>query len=176
LRTGNALKTSEKLQRKLFRQNIHRILSMIKSDRRDELSEKDNDLAEILMDHEEYSDHFENTDILDGCEYEAGATFNPFLHISTHRMVEDQLSADSPIETALFCETMEERGFSRHEAIHFIIMILLHVIHASASGNRPLDATRYKRLLTKCKEVEPTEMERVIEDDFSNNKYRQDLN
>ena len=173
--TSDASRKSEKLQRKLFRQNIHHIWSMVKSGRRDELSEADNNLAEILMDHEEYSDHFENTDILDGSEYEAGVTFNPFLHISTHRMVEDQLLADSPVEAAIFCETMEGRGFSRHEVIHFIIMILLHVMYASASGNRPFDATRYKRLLTKCKNVEPSEMEKVIEEDFSSNKYRQDL-
>jgi hypothetical protein len=173
--TSDESRKSEKLQRKLFRQNVHRIWSMVKSGRRDELSEKDKYLAEILIDHEEYSDHFENTDILDGREYEAGATFNPFLHISVHRMVADQLSANSPIETALFCETMEDRGFSHHEIIHFIIMILLHVIHASASGNQPFDAARYKRLLTKCKEVEPSEMEKVIEEDFSSNKYRQDL-
>ena len=105
---------SEKLQRMLFRQNIHRIWCMVQSGRRNELSEADNNLAEILVDHEEYGDHFENTDILDGREYEAGAAFNPFLHISTHRMVEDQLLADSPVEAALFCETMEGRGFSRH--------------------------------------------------------------
>jgi hypothetical protein len=173
--TSGTSRESEKLQRKLFRQNIHRIWSMVESGRRGELSETDNNLAEILMDHEEYSDHFENTDILDGREYEAGATFNPFLHISIHRMVEDHLSADSPMETALFCETMEGRRFSRHEVIHFIIMILLHVMYASASDNRPFDPTRYKRLLTKCKEVEPSEMEKVIEEDFSNNKHRQDL-
>ncbi len=172
--TGNASKTSERLQRKLFRQNIHRIWNMVQSDRRDELSEKDNDLAEILMDHEEYSDHFENIDILDGREYEDGATFNPFLHISTHQMVADQLSANLPIEASLFCETMEDRGFSRHETIHFIIMILIHVMYAAASGKRPFDATRYKRLLTQCKEVDPSEIEKVIEEDFST-KYRQDL-
>lgn len=108
--TSDASRESEKLQRKLFRQNIHRIWSMVKSGRRDELSDADNNLAEILMEHEEYCDHFENTDILDGREYEAGATFNPFLHISTHRMVEDQLLADSPVETALFFETMEAKG------------------------------------------------------------------
>ena len=158
-----------------MRQNIHRIWSMVKSGRRDELSEADNYLAEILMEHEEYSDHFENTEILDGREYEAGVTFNPFLHISTHRMVEDQLLADSPVETVLFCETMEAKGFSHHDAIHFIIMILLHVMYISASGNRPFDTTRYKRLLTKCKEVEPSEMEKVIEEDFSSNQYRQEL-
>jgi hypothetical protein len=172
--TGDASKKEEKLQRKFFRQNVHRIWSMVESGRRDELSDKDNNLAEILMDHEEYSDHFENTDILDGREYESGMAFNPFLHISTHQMVEDQLLADSPIETALFCETMEDRGLSRHEAIHFIIMILLHVMYASASGKRSFDATRYKRLLTKCKEVDPSEIDKVIEEDFST-KYRQDL-
>ena len=53
-------------QRKLFRQNIYRIWNMVKADRRDELLEKENSFAEILLDHEEYSDHFENIDILDG--------------------------------------------------------------------------------------------------------------
>jgi hypothetical protein len=37
-----------KLQRKLLRQNIHRIWSMVKSGRRDELSEADNYLAETV--------------------------------------------------------------------------------------------------------------------------------
>lgn len=166
---------AEKLQRKLLRQNIHRIWSMAKSGMREELSEAENNLAEILMEHEEYRDHFENTEILDGREYEAGAKFNPFLHISTHRMVEDQLLADSPVETAIFCEAMEAKGFSHHDAVHFVIMILLHVMHESALGHRPFDAKRYKRLLTKCQEVDPSEMEKVIEEDFSSNKYRQDL-
>jgi hypothetical protein len=172
--TENASRKEEKLQRKFFRQNVHRVWCMVKSGRRDELSDKDNQLAEILMEHEEHSDHFENTDILDGREYEEGVTFNPFLHISTHQMVEDQLSADSPIETALFCEAMEDKGSSRHEAIHFIIMILLHVMYASASGKRPFDAARYKRLLNKCREVEPSEIDKVIEKDFST-PYRQNL-
>lgn len=147
---------------------------MAKSGKRDQLSDKDNRLAEILMEHEEYGGHFENTDILDGREYEAGMTFNPFLHISTHQMVEDQLSADSPMETALFCEAMEDRGLSRHEAIHFVIMILIHVIYASASTQRPFDAARYKRLLTKCREVDPAQIDSVIEEDFETT-YRQEL-
>ena len=52
--TNNASKEAEKLQRKFFRQNVHRVWSMVKSGRRDELSKKDDNLAEILMDHEEY--------------------------------------------------------------------------------------------------------------------------
>jgi hypothetical protein len=30
-------------------------------------------------------------------------------------------------------------------------------------------------LLTKCKEIDPSEIEKVIEEDFSSKEYRQDL-
>lgn len=139
------------------------------------MSERDNDLAEILLDHEEYRGHFENTDILDGGEYDAGAIFNPFLHISIHRMVADQLLANSPVETALFCKAMEDRGFNHHEAVHFVIMVMLHVMNASATVGRTFDAARYKRLLIKCREVDPHQMDKVIQEDLSSQQYRQNL-
>ncbi len=173
--TDEDAKAHEKLQRRFFRENVHRIWEMVKAGRRNELSEKDNDLALIIMDHQEYSDHFENTDILDGREYDAGTQFNPFLHISTHQMVEDQLAADSPAETTLFCEAMEEKGLSRHDAVHFIIMILLHVLYTSKANRQSFDKVRYRRLLDACSKVEPTEIEGVIEREFSTRNYRKDL-
>ncbi len=148
---------------------------MVKSGRVDELSGKETGLASIIKDHEEYCDHFENTDILDGREYEAGMKFNPFVHISTHQMVEDQLSSNSPIETVLFCEAMEDKGMSRHEAVHCIMMILIRVITISAANRKPFDAARYKRLLDACGQAEPSEVEGVILADFSSNKNRHDL-
>ncbi len=168
-------KAYEKLQRKRFRQTVHRLWKMVKAGTVDELSEKENRLARIIMDHQEYHDHFENTDILDGREYEAGMKFNPFAHISTHQMVEDQLSSSSPIETVLFCEAMEEKGMPRHEAVHLIMMILIRVIAVSAANRQPFDTARYKRLLDACGRVEPSEVEGMIEADFSSNAYRQDL-
>jgi hypothetical protein len=168
-------KAYEKLQRRLFRENVHRIWEMVKAGRRNALSEKDNDLALIIMEHQEYSDHFENTAILDGREYDAGMQFNPFLHISTHEMVEDQLAADSPAETALFCEAMEEKGLSRHDAVHFIIMILLHVLYTSKASRQSFDKVRYRRLLDACSRVEPSGIEGVIEREFSTRDYRKDL-
>jgi hypothetical protein len=165
----------EKRQRELFRQNVHRIWNMVRLGQYDELTEKESRLAEILTGHEEYREHFENVDILDGREYEAGMQFNPFLHISTHLMVEDQLAASQPIEAALFCEAMEDKGYAHHESVHFIIMILLHVMHASASGKIPFDAARYRRLLDKCAQVEPSAIERVIEEDFSADRKRHNL-
>src|SRR5512138_3810753 len=119
MRDGKDTKARQQLQRRQFRENIHRIWEMVQAGRRNELSDRENDLALILIDHQEYGDHFEDTAIMDGREYDAGAQFNPFLHISTHQMVEDQLAADAPVETGLFCEAMEEKGLSRHDAIHF---------------------------------------------------------
>jgi hypothetical protein len=173
--TDDSLKAYEKQQRKLFRQTVHRIWKMVKSDRVDELPEKEAGLASIIREHGEYRDHFENTDILDGREYEAGMTCNPFVHISTHQMIEDQLSSNSPIETVLFCEAMEDKGMPRHEAVHFIMMILVRVITASAANRQPFDAARYKRVLDVCGQAEPSEVEGVIEADFSGKIYRLDL-
>jgi hypothetical protein len=173
--TDDSLKAYEQQQRKLFRQTVHRIWKVVKSDRVDELPEKEAGLASLIREHGEYSDHFENTDILDGREYEAGMMCNPFVHISTHQMVEDQLSSNSPIGTVLFCEAMEDKGMSRHEAVHFIMMILVRVITASAVSRQPFDAERYKRLLDACGQAEPSDVEGVIEADFSSNTYRQDL-
>jgi len=164
---SDALKKAAIQQRMLFRQSIYYIWGMVKSDRRDELSEKENNFAEILMDHEEYSDHFENIEILDGREYDAGAMFNPFLHISTHQMVEDQLSANLPVQATSLYAALGGKGFSHHEAVHVIAMILVHVMHASALGKCPFEAARYKRLLIKCSAAEPSEIEKIIEEDLS---------
>ena len=39
-----------------------------------ELDSRERGLAQILLDHQEYGAHFENSNILDGRAYEAGAT------------------------------------------------------------------------------------------------------
>ena len=173
--TDDSATAQEKRQRRLFRQTVHRLWEVVKSGGIDELSEKENRLASIIMDHQEYHDHFENTEILDGREYEAGMRFNPFAHISTHQMVEDQLSASSPIETVLFCEAMEEKGMPRHEAVHIIMMILIRVIAASAKSGQPFDAARYKRILDACGRAKPSEVQGVIDADFSGNTGCRDL-
>jgi len=164
--TDDYSKINERLQRQYFRENIHRIWTMIKSGMSVELTEQDHKLAIIIMNHKEYREHFENKDILDGREYEAGDEFNPFLHISFHQMVEDQLSSNSPKEAALFCEAMQDNGISHHNAVHYIMMILTRIIYDSIVNNKSFDTGRYKRLLTRCRKVEPSQIEEAIERDF----------
>ena len=164
--TDDLSKINERLQRKFFRENIQRIWTMIKCGMSVELTEQDHKLALIIMNHKEYREHFENIDILDGCEYEAGGEVNPFLHISLHKMVEDQLSSNSPTEAVLLCEAMEDKGISHHDAIHYIMMILARIIYDSIVNKKSFDTDTYKRLLTICINVEPSKIEEVIERDF----------
>ncbi len=148
---------------------INKIWNMIKEGNSDELSQEERKLAVIIMNHQEYQEYFENEDILDGSIYAENEGFNPFLHISLHQMAEDQLALETPVEAALLYEYIEGMGYSRHEAIHVIVMILIHLIYDTYKNNKPFSEQRYKRLLVKCRKVKPSEMQDVVEREFSSN-------
>ena len=167
--TDSFAKTYENLQRQSFRRIINKVWNTVKEGNSFELSEEEQKLYNILLDHQEYQEYFENEDLLDGGEYEFGEGINPFLHISLHQMAEDQLASETPVEASLLCESIEKMGHSRHEAIHVIIMILIHMIFDAYKNQKPFNEERYKRLLVKCRKVKPAEMQSVVERDFSSN-------
>lgn len=142
---------------------------MIRDDQFTDLGKEEQKLALIIMAHQEYQEYFENEDILDGSEFEMTGGLNPFLHISLHQMAEDQIASEKLVEAALLCESLEEMGYSRHEAIHAIIMILIHMIFDSYKNRKPFNKERYKRILVKCRKVKPSEMQAIIEREFSSN-------
>ena len=142
---------------------------MIKEGDYIELSQEDQKLAMIIRNHQEYKEYFEDEFLLEGNEYVATEEFNPFLHISLHQMAEDQIASETPIEAALLCESIEKMGYSRHEGIHVIMMIMIHLIFDAYKNNKLFDEKRYKRLLIKCKKVKPSEMQDVVEREFSSN-------
>ena len=167
--TDSFAKTYENLQRQSFRRIINKVWNMVKEGNSFELSEEEQKLYNILLDHQEYQKYFEDEDLLDGSEFEISEGINPFLHISIHQMAEDQLASETPVEAALLCESIEKIGYSRHEAIHVIMMILIHMIFDAYKNQKPFNEDRYKRLLVKCRKVKPAEMQSVVERDFSSN-------
>ena len=167
--TDSFAKTYENLQRQSFRMTINKVWNTIKEGHSVELNQENQKLYQILLDHQEYKEYFENEDLLDGSECPASEGFNPFLHVSLHQMAEDQLASETPVEASLLCESIEKMGHSRHEAIHVIIMILIHVIFDAFKNNKLFDNGRYIRLLVKCRKVKPSEMQDVVERDFSSN-------
>lgn len=148
---------------------IHKIWDMIKEGNIDDLTQEELKLAGIIMAHQEYQDCYENEDILDGSEFDIGGGFNPFLHISLHQMAEDQLASETPVEASLLCEYIEKMGYTRHEAIHVIIMILIHMIYDAYKNEKAFDRERYKRILVKCRKVKVPKMQEVVEREFTSN-------
>jgi hypothetical protein len=167
--SDNFTKTFEKLKRQSSRMPINKIWNLIKEGNFDDLNQEEQKLAMIIMNHQEFQEYFENEDLLDGREYKEAEGFNPFLHISLHQMAEDQLASETPIEAALLCESIERMGYSRHEGIHVIVMILIHLIHDSYKNDKPFSEQRYKRLLIKCRKVKPSEMQDIVEREFTSN-------
>ena len=165
--TDSFAKTFETLHRQSFRKTINKVWNTIKEGHSVELNQEDQRLYSILLDHRKYQQYFENEDLLDGSECPASEGFNPFLHISLHQMAEEQLASETPVEAALLCESVEKMGHSRHEAIHAIIMILIHVIFDAYKNNKPFNNERYMRLLVKCRKVKPSEMQAVVEREYS---------
>ena len=141
------------LQREVFRKTVYRIWNMMQAGLLDEMDEAENRIARILLDHPEYEEILEDTEILDGREFDAGEAGNPFLHISFHKMVEDQLESGRPAEVLSFLESMRAKGFDRHEIIHVIMKILIRFISDAMTHQKTLDVNRYRRLLKSCRNM-----------------------
>jgi hypothetical protein len=54
---------------------------------------------------------------------------------------------------SLLCEYIEQIGYSRHEAIHVMILILMHIIYNAFRNEKGFDKERYKCILVKGRKV-----------------------
>jgi len=154
------------LQREAFRKAVYRIWNMIQAGLLDEMDESESGIAKILLDHPEYEEIFEDTEILDGREFDAGTSGNPFLHISFHKMVDDQLASGRPEEVRFFLESMEDKGYDRHEIVHALMKILVCLISDAMKNQKSLDVNHYRRLLVRYGNIGPDEVTEALEREF----------
>ncbi|MBI5862673.1 MAG: DUF1841 family protein [Rhodocyclales bacterium] len=99
--------------------------------------------ADLVALHPEYHALLEADDALSR-EWtpEQGAT-NPFLHLSLHLAIEEQLSIDQPPGIrAAFGELLARRG-DRHEALHVVLDALGETLWRAQRDRQPLDAEAY---------------------------------
>ena len=97
-----------------------------------------------VLEHPEYHPHLHDVEAALVADYsvDQGRT-NPFLHLSMHLAIAEQISIDQPpgIESAY--KTLAQRHSSLHEAAHKIMDCLGEVIWASQRANLPPDGARY---------------------------------
>lgn len=100
--------------------------------------------ADIVANHPEYHALLEDPAAIER-EWtpEQGAT-NPFLHLSLHLAIEEQLSIDQPPGLrAAFARRLARRHGDRHAALHDLLECLGEILWQAQRENRPPDGGRY---------------------------------
>ncbi|MBS0444799.1 MAG: DUF1841 family protein [Proteobacteria bacterium] len=100
--------------------------------------------ADWLAEHPEYDADLADVDAALAKVYdvEAGRT-NPFLHLSMHLTISEQLGIDQPRGIKQACELLAARLGSMHAAQHEVMECLGEMIWASQRSGRPPDGERY---------------------------------
>lgn len=153
-----------KLFRSVSREHLHFLWEKAKNNELNGLSEEDRRLAEAMLLHEdEFFNVFEFADVLHDREFDLDTDVNPFLHITIHTVVENQLAAKGPIEVFQFYNAMRKKKCSHHETIHLIGAILVPLMFDTMKHQRPFDNDRYVSLLKKYKSRKPDNIWKLLD-------------
>jgi hypothetical protein len=106
--------------------------------------------ASWIVEHPEYHDALSGTEELATIDYspERGQT-NPFLHLSMHLAISEQLSIDQPPGIRAAHKRLAARLNSAHEAQHALMECLGETMWEAQRNNVPLDANAYLARIEK---------------------------
>lgn len=79
---------------------------------------------------------------------ERGET-NPFLHLSMHLSISEQISIDQPPGIKAIAEKLSQKLASEHEAQHLIMECLGQVMWESQRAGKPLNPENYLEALNR---------------------------
>ena len=164
--TDDFSKERERLQRRMVRQKMHFIWKVAQTGNLNNLTDEEKEIAHIILEHEEYNDHFSKAGDIADYEYDPESDVNIFMHIGIHTAVGNQLKQKEPNETYEFYNATKEKGVSHHEIVHLIGLIFMPLIFDTLKNLKPFDGARYKYLLGKYKDMEPEKLEALIEEEF----------
>ena len=86
---------------------------------------------------------------------------NPFLHLSLHLSIQEQISIDQPRGIRAAWQALLTRTGSAHDAAHALIDCLAQAIWQSQRGNRPIDELAYRRALAEVAGLPPPDADFV---------------
>jgi hypothetical protein len=96
---------------------------------------------EVILLHPEYHEALEDPDRTRDKDYIDES--NPFLHMSLHVALEEQLSIDQPPGIVARWSQLLERHGDRHEALHQALECLAETVWRAQRDNAPPDAQSY---------------------------------
>ena len=100
--------------------------------------------ADWIAEHPEYHVELDDIDAALAAVYEVeGGRTNPFLHLSMHLTITEQVSIDQPRGIKQAFELLAAKRGAAHEAQHEVMECLGEMIWASQRSGLPPDGERY---------------------------------
>ena len=100
--------------------------------------------ADWIAEHPEYHAELDDVDAALAAVYEVeGGRTNPFLHLSMHLTITEQVSIDQPSGIRQAFTLLASKRGSAHEAQHEVMECLGEMIWASQRSGLPPDGERY---------------------------------
>ena len=107
-------------------------------------------VLQVILAHPEYHPALDDPERFRGRDYapESGEA-NPFLHMSMHLAIEEQLSIDQPGGIAGSFAALAARHGDRHQAMHDAMECLGEMVWRSQRDRAPPDAAAYLECLRR---------------------------
>jgi hypothetical protein len=99
--------------------------------------------ADLIAMHPEYHELLSAPDALTREWTPEDGAMNPFLHLSLHLAIEEQLSIDQPPGIRALFETRRSQYGSQHDALHDILECLGETLWRAQRDRAPLDGAAY---------------------------------
>jgi len=96
-----------------------------------------------IIEHPEYDDSLKDIEQALAADYSVEQGHNPFLHLSMHLSISEQISIDQPPGIRKAFEGLAQRKGSAHEAHHEIMECLGEMIWNSQRSGLPPDGAAY---------------------------------
>lgn len=96
-------------------------------------------IARVIALHPEYHHFFDDLESFLERDFAVDDGMNPYLHLSLHLALEEQIAIRQPPEVANCLEfLMQHKGKDRHDALHAILEVLAETVYfAQRSGAEP---------------------------------------
>ena len=104
-------------------------------------------VVDVMLAHPEYHAMLDAPERYRDKDYSDEA--NPFLHMSLHMALEEQLSIDQPPGIVRHFEALVRRHGERHEALHAALECLAETVWRAQRDNAPPDAAAYLECLAR---------------------------
>jgi len=111
-------------------------------------------IARVIAMHPEYHHFFDDMEDFLDRDFEMDDGMNPYLHLSLHLALEEQVATKHPPEMAKALDHMiTMKKMDRHDALHRCLEVLAETVYYAQRAGREPDVQAYARRMKELAEL-----------------------